>query len=102
METLTQLQPLLIVIAVIVIPILVFILCREFFCWYIKSTEIVGLLKEIVEELQILNGTRDKRSIRRKKLKRCPYCEFPVSNKDFTCPQCKKSLFEDVKNQNDQ
>ena len=39
--------------SLIVIPLvfLVFLLGRELFCWYFKQTEIVSLLKDILEKL---------------------------------------------------
>lgn len=42
-------------LGVLIVAVLVFILCREIWCWYWKINEVVGLLQGIHEELKILN-----------------------------------------------
>ena len=37
---------------VVVVGILVFVIAREFVCWYFKVNEIVGLLRSIDESLR--------------------------------------------------
>ena len=46
----------------VVIGVGIFILCREFFCWYFKITEVSNSLKKISESLSSSN-TEDVKKI---------------------------------------
>lgn len=48
------------IIIAIVISIAVFLILREFICWYWKINERVSLLEDILDELKKMNGSEDK------------------------------------------
>lgn len=48
------------IIIAIVISIAVFLILREFICWYWKINERVSLLEDILEELKKMNGSEEK------------------------------------------
>ena len=48
------------IIIAIVIIIAVFLILREFVCWYWKINERVSLLEDILEELKKMNGSENK------------------------------------------
>ena len=55
-------------IIMVVIGIVVFILCREFFCWYFKITEVSNSLKKIsdvISSIGSINPNSDNQSIKK-------------------------------------
>ena len=48
------------IIIAIAISIAVFLILREFICWYWKINERVTLLEDILDELKKMNGSEDK------------------------------------------
>jgi hypothetical protein len=76
---------------ILVVSLVVFLICRELFCWYWKINQRIDLLIQVRDLLAVKAQSGDPK-IQQEPSRRCPKCGAQQSAGDTFCDSCGEKL----------